>query len=94
MLLEAMAAGVPVICLDVGGPSVLVAQGCGFKIPVLSPTQVIDDIFEALCVLAGNPHLRESMSQRASHLAEQVWNWDAVGGRMLELYENFSTKGV
>ena len=40
VLLEAMVTGRPVICLDVGGPSEVVGEACGFKIPASHPAQV------------------------------------------------------
>ena len=46
--MEAMAAGRPVICLDLGGPALQVTEATGIKIPAISPEQVISDIAIAL----------------------------------------------
>ena len=42
--LEAMAAGRPVICLDLGGPAVQVTQETGFKIPATTPEESIQGL--------------------------------------------------
>lgn len=87
VLLEAMAAAKPVICLDVGGPSALVGDKCGFKIPVHNPAQVLDDIYQALHKLASNPSARLNMGEEARAWAVENWTWEAVGKRLLALYE-------
>lgn len=47
-LLEAMAAGRPVICLDAGGPALLIRDGCGVRIPAQDPEQAVADLHAAL----------------------------------------------
>ena len=42
--LEAMAAGRPVICLDLGGPAVQVTPETGFKVRASNPKQAVEDI--------------------------------------------------
>ncbi|MFM6845653.1 MAG: glycosyltransferase family 4 protein, partial [Dolichospermum sp.] len=44
--MEAMAAGRPVICLDLGGPAVQVTEETGFKIAADEPYQVVRDLAE------------------------------------------------
>ncbi len=92
VLLEAMAAGIPVICLDVGGPSMLVTDGCGLKIPMSTPSKVIHAIHQGLRLLAADPSKRKAMGQEGRRLAYRSWNWDAVGQSLLEIYENTQTR--
>jgi glycosyltransferase involved in cell wall biosynthesis len=87
VILECMAAGIPVICLDVGGPSLLVGTEYGFKIPVSSPSQVVDDICRAICRLAQDPECRIRMGEEARTHANRAWNWEVVGEKMLSLYK-------
>lgn len=86
VLLEAMAAGKPVVCLDIGGPSILVGDGCGFKIPAMHPNQVVSEVHRALYRLASDPELRTHMGQTARTRAAEKWSCEAVGAELIRLY--------
>jgi len=58
-----MAAGRPVVCLDLGGPRVQVTKETGIKITALSPEQAVREMAEALERLAADPTLRERLGQ-------------------------------
>lgn len=73
--LEAMAAGRPVICLDLGGPSTQVTDKTGFKVCPRSPTQVIQDIAEAMGQLAMNDELRKQKETSARDLIASNFLW-------------------
>src|SRR5262249_24396861 len=47
VLLEALGAGLPVICLDHQGAHDIVTEECGIKVPVTHPTEVIAGLREA-----------------------------------------------
>jgi len=47
-LIEAMALGLPVICLDLHGASDVVPDNAGFKIPVTTPTEVAKGLATAM----------------------------------------------
>nr|BAL55900.1 glycosyl transferase family 1 [uncultured Chloroflexota bacterium] len=87
VILEAMAAGRPVICVDVGGPSLLVEEEFGFKIPVSNPKQVVDELVNALHQLITQPEKRLQMGKNARRTALEKWSWEIVGERLLALYE-------
>jgi glycosyltransferase involved in cell wall biosynthesis len=59
--LEAMAAGRPVICLDLGGPAQQVTVETGFKVPALNPEQTVKALADAMVQLAKNEDLRLRM---------------------------------
>jgi glycosyltransferase involved in cell wall biosynthesis len=46
--LEAMAAGRPVICLDLGGPAMQVTEETGFKVPASGPFQVLEALAQSM----------------------------------------------
>ena len=56
VVLEAMAHGLPIVCLDIGGPKLIVDSSCGYKVPVkdLSEEEIVGSIYEALSNLAKN----------------------------------------
>jgi glycosyltransferase involved in cell wall biosynthesis len=87
VIVEAMAAGKPVICLDVGGPSVLVDNGNGCKIRAGSPDQVVLDISRILLRLAVDLEHRLALGREMRHRANSQWTWEAVGEQMLDLYD-------
>ncbi len=52
VIAEALAAGLPVVCLDHQGAHDVVTDDCGIKIPVTTPSKVIDGLREAFVRLA------------------------------------------
>jgi glycosyltransferase involved in cell wall biosynthesis len=88
VVLEAMAAGRPVLCLDRGGPSLLVDDDCGIKISATDPDQVTRDLANALLHLGRNAEIRRQMGETARRRALEKWNWEAVGERIFRLYES------
>ena len=62
---EAMAAGRPVICLDLGGPGVQVTEKTGIKIRAVTPEQTVADLAAAMTHLAADPKARIAMGERA-----------------------------
>lgn len=90
--LEAMAAGRPVICLDLGGPAVQVTEETGFKIKANTPEQVVSDIAKAMTYLASNPELRLLMGQAGQKRVRETFSWESKGRQLIKLYEEISTQ--
>ncbi|MGD9851816.1 MAG: glycosyltransferase family 4 protein [Nitrospirales bacterium] len=86
--LEAMAGGKPVICLDLAGPAITVSKETGIKIPSVSPTQIIDDLAEAMTALAKNESLCEEMGMAGRTRAKEYFSWEAKGKVLNEHYHN------
>jgi glycosyltransferase involved in cell wall biosynthesis len=84
--LEAMSCGIPIICLDLGGPSVQVTDEIGIKIPATSLAQVVDDIVRAIVRLAGDPTLRITMGTAGQQRLKDYFDWDKKGEKIRELY--------
>jgi len=83
---EAMAAGRPVICLDLGGPALQVTEETGFKIPAHSPEQVVVEMAEAMRKLAIDEALRKRMSEAARRRVKEAFSWDRRGEKIAEFY--------
>lgn len=84
--MEAMAAGRPVICLDLGGPALQVTAATGIKIPATSPEQVISGIAVALQRLATDAPGRAALGQAGRARIEQEFNWQKLGDQMAVVY--------
>lgn len=63
VVLEAMAAGIPVVCLDYGGPGEMVTDECGIKVKPVNPEQTVKELADALLKLANDPELRKKMGE-------------------------------
>jgi glycosyltransferase involved in cell wall biosynthesis len=74
-VLEAMAAGLPIIHLAYGGPDTLVPENAGWKLPAADPTQAIAELATALQDFRDSPELRQSKGQAARHhcLTHHTW---------------------
>lgn len=89
---EAMGAGLPVICLDLGGPALQVTEDTGFKIPALSPEQVVEDMAAAMKKLAENPQLARQMGEAGRIRVREHFNWDIKGELIHQLYREILTR--
>jgi glycosyltransferase involved in cell wall biosynthesis len=83
---EAMAAGRPVICLDLGGPAVQVSPEAGAKIPAHSRKQAVQGIARAMSDLARDPDLRERMGRAGRRRVEQYYRWTSKAEQMFDHY--------
>ena len=92
--MEAMAAGRPVICLDLGGPAVQVTEETGLKIAADEPYQVVRDLAAAMIHLVQNPELIVSMGQAGRKLVNENYSWQIVGERLHKLYLEIARKKV
>jgi len=85
--LEALSAGRPVICLDLGGPSLQVTEATGIKVPAVSPRQAVSDLAGAMMLLAQNPVLRMGMGQMARQRVAEHFSWEKKGRYLASLYD-------
>ena len=84
--MEAMAAGRPVICLDLGGPAIQVTEGTGFKVDAQTPQQAVADMAESMNKLARDRELVRNIGQAAQQQVSQNFSWSAFGERLNRLY--------
>lgn len=81
-LVEAMAAGRPVVATNVGGNPDAVRTGTGLLVPPSEPAQLA----AAVERLLRDAPLRRSMGARAQRVAREEYHADAVLGRLASLY--------
>ncbi len=84
-LLEAMAKGLPVVCLDWGGPGEIINDQCGFKISVENPGETIREMARAFVALEENPPLCQELGAHGAERAK-VFSWENKRRLLEETY--------
>jgi glycosyltransferase involved in cell wall biosynthesis len=84
---EAMAAGRPVICLDLGGPGVQVTAETGFKVRAGTPRQVIQDMAAAMDALAKSRALRIEMGNASRTRVREALSTRVLGEQFRRWYD-------
>jgi glycosyltransferase involved in cell wall biosynthesis len=74
VVLEALAQGLPVVCLDYGGPGKMVTPECGFA--VQPGPRAIEELAAALQTLATDPALLNTMSDAARRHVVEHYLWE------------------
>jgi glycosyltransferase involved in cell wall biosynthesis len=87
VVVEAMASGIPVICLNTGGPGFHIQDEWGIKIEPKSPEYAINEMAKALERLYLDKDLRLRLGQAARKRAEEFYLWDRLGEKMQGIYE-------
>ncbi len=93
VVVEAMAAGKPVVCLDLAGPGLHVTPECGMKIAPCSPEHTVREMAAALERLYQDKELRVRMGRAARKRAEECYHWDRLGERLQEIYRGLLREG-
>lgn len=84
--LEAMGAGKPVLCLNVGGPALIVGGDAGIAIDARDPEQVIEDLAAAIDRLVAQPGLAAAMGDAGRRRVREEFMWSRVAGRLGDEY--------
>lgn len=91
-LLEAMAIGLPVICLNWSGMAISTDDSCAIRLPVTNPEQMPKDMAAAIIKLIENPDLRKQMGEAGRKRIKEVFNWEAKGQFMESLFYELESK--
>lgn len=73
---EAITCGLPIVCLKVNGPDMIVGDGCGIKVLPTNYEQVRDELAQGLLKLADDNSLRADYSQKALSYLNRTHTWD------------------
>jgi glycosyltransferase involved in cell wall biosynthesis len=87
-VLEALSRGLPVICLDNGGPAAIVDETCGLTVPATSPEATINGLVAALQTLSSDTERRRRMALAARERADREFSWTAQADRMTGIYND------
>jgi glycosyltransferase involved in cell wall biosynthesis len=86
VVLEAMAAALPVVCVNLGGPGLSVTPDTGIAVAPSNPELVVEELATALTALGADPQHRRSMGEAARRRVMEVYAWDQKGELMRTLY--------
>jgi len=84
VVIEALAAGLPIIYLDHLGLKDMVPPECGVGVALRTPRQAAEDLAQAILRLAGDAEARERMGA-ASALQAQQYLWSRQGEKLNRL---------
>ena len=84
---EAMAAGRPVVCLNIGGPASQVTPETGFAAPVASPEDAVQAMAAFLARVAGNRALLADMSAKARARVRDNFSMRRMGSAIDSFYQ-------
>lgn len=84
---EAMGAGLPVICLKLGGPALQVTSETGFAIEAETPEQVVDDLANVIIRLSNDEDMLRHMGDAGRERVGKVFNWESKGEYISNLYD-------
>jgi glycogen synthase len=101
--LEAMACGTPVVATATGGILEVVVDGeTGLLVPIeqgggasfepTDPARFSHDLAVGLNRLLADPGLREQMGQAGRRRVEQLFSWDAIARRTVDLYGSLTAQ--
>ncbi len=82
----AMSAGLPVVCLDAGGPAMHVQEKWGIRVKPENPDQCVRDLVGALEKLCTKSALRKKMSQAAFKNLKEHYTWRELGKTLKRIY--------
>ena len=89
---EAVAIGLPVVCLKISGPDMIVGDNCGMKIDPSNPEKVIEDLSNALLELSNNSEKRKELSNKAKDYLMGNLTWSQMMNRIETIYDDILKK--
>jgi glycosyltransferase involved in cell wall biosynthesis len=85
-VLEAMALGLLPVIVDYAGPSELVTDDTGVRVPLGSRSEIVSGLREELSALVAEPHVIREKGERARERVLSLFTWDAKAAQTFEVY--------
>ncbi len=89
---EAMANSLPVICLDAGGPGLIVTDDCGVRVPLGTRDEIAAGLAAAIQRYAAEPSLVCEHGRNARKRIEEHFDWNVQARRMDTIYQELVRK--
>jgi len=86
VVIEAMKAGLPVICLNTGGPAISVTPSCGRVVPMGSKSEIVAGLRGAVMHYLKKPSDIALHGEQAVQRVEEEYSWQKNAKRMLVYY--------
>lgn len=86
-LMEGMAVGLPVVCLDWTGMGIITDDASAIRVKPSNYEQTVDEFAEALLRLSKDRELRQQMGLAGRNRIRDVYNWEIKGDYMEQLLE-------
>lgn len=83
---EAIEARLPIVCLKVNGPDLIVGDDAGIKVEPRGYDETVAALGEALARLARDPELRTLLAERAAKHVLERFTWQRVADRVDAVY--------
>lgn len=91
-LMEAMAMGLPSICVQTSGMAVITTPNCAHMIKPATSIEMIETYTQALCDLAKNKDVRQQMGANARARLEREFRWSQKAIFMASIFEEISSE--
>lgn len=88
VLYEAMALGLPIVCLDYAGPGEIVDNTCAITIPIGKRSDVISKMSDALEILLSSETKIDEMGNASLKRLMNCFLWDQKGDIMMHCYQS------
>jgi glycosyltransferase involved in cell wall biosynthesis len=89
---EAVAMGIPIACLKISGPDMILGDDCAFKVEPTNPEEVISRLSDSLVQLAEMPKLRKELSIKAKKSMLNNLTWQKMMDRIDNIYNELTFK--
>lgn len=90
VVLEAMALGVPVVCLDFGGPAAVIDKSCGFKVEIGSQQATVEALAKALIQLKTDEQLKLQLAEGAIKKVQLEMLWSSKSRFCRQVYSTLN----
>jgi glycosyltransferase involved in cell wall biosynthesis len=87
VVLESMALGVPPIVADYGGPSELVDEATGIRVPFRDKPTLVQGMRRAIETVVGAPSALDGLGAAGRQKISREFTWDAKAEQIVKVYK-------